>query len=385
MAGANRILTSHVGSLIRPDDLVAMLRARSHGMTVDERAFNDCLARAVADIVRRQAEIGIDIVSDGEFGKTISWSRYILERLGGFERRRAEPGFAVATYGKDRRDFAEFYKEYDAAQESEGMRGWVVTGPITYKAQSVIARDIASLKAALGQVRVTDAFMAAVAPASVAPDREDEHYRNSDESLAAIARALNQEYRAIVDAGFIVQIDDSYFASMYDTMVPPGALADYRKWAAMQVEVLNAALEGIPADRARYHVCWGSLNGPHSNDVALKDIVDLVLPIQVSGYSLEMANPRHEHEWSVWETVRLPDDKVLLPGLISHATNVVEHPELVAERIVRLAKLVGAERVIASTDCGFAQGPFVRRVHPSIQWAKLAALVEGARLASKVV
>jgi len=213
--------------------------------------------------------------------------------------------------------------------------------------------------------------------------RKDEHYSNEEEALFAIAKALHEEYKAIVDAGLIVQIDDAFLASTYDIMVPPRSLADYRKWAAVRVEALNHALAGIPAERARYHMCWGSWNGPHTNDVAIKDIIDLVLRVRAGGYSLEMANPRHEHEWRLWEKVKLPKGKVLVPGLISHATNIVEHPELVAERIVRLANLVGRDNVIASTDCGFAQGPFARRVHPSIQWAKLRALAEGARLATR--
>src|SRR5262249_7635975 len=200
--------------------------------------------------------------------------------------------------------------------------------------------------------------------------------------LFAIADALRDEYQAIVDAGLLLQVDDAYLASYYDIIVPPGTLADYRRWASLRIEALNHALRGIPPERARYHVCWGSWNGPHASDVALKDIVDLILQVRVGGYSLEMANPRHEHEWRVWESTKLPDGKVLLPGLISHSTNVVEHPELVAERITRLAKLVGRENVIASTDCGFAQGPFVQRVHPSIMWAKLRALTEGARIAT---
>jgi 5-methyltetrahydropteroyltriglutamate--homocysteine methyltransferase len=215
------------------------------------------------------------------------------------------------------------------------------------------------------------------------PARKDEHYRSEEEALFAIADALREEYQAIVDAGLTVQVDDAFLASSYDVMVPPRSLADYRKWAAVRVEAVNHALRGIPAEQSRYHLCWGSWNGPHTNDVAIKDIIDLVLRIRVGGYSLEMANPRHEHEWRVWEKVRLPKGRVLIPGLVSHSTNVVEHPELVAERIIRLARLVGRDNVIASTDCGFAQGPFARRVHPSIMWAKLRAVVDGARLATR--
>lgn len=386
----NRILTTHVGSLVRPDDLLEFIRKQQDGEPYDIAAYEDCLKRSVADVVKRQAEVGIDIVSDGEYGKTISWSRYILDRLSGFEERHDQtPGFRSAVAGKDRRDFAEFYAEYEATHGFVGMGkafktgSWYVTGPIKYTGQSLIQRDIADIKQAVGNTKVVDAFMPLVAPASVVPQRTDEYYKTEDEALFAIADAVREEYKAVVDAGLIAQIDDAFLASTYDVMVPPKTLADYRKWAEVRIEALNHALRGIPPERTRYHLCWGSWNGPHTNDVPLKDIVDLVLRVNVGGYSLEMANPRHEHEWRVWEGVKLPDGKKLVPGLVSHATNIVEHPELVAERIVRLARLVGRDNVIASTDCGFAQGPFARRVHPQIMWAKLAALAEGARIATK--
>jgi 5-methyltetrahydropteroyltriglutamate--homocysteine methyltransferase len=259
---------------------------------------------------------------------------------------------------------------------------WVVTGPIKYTGQDAIQRDIANLKAAI-QGQGVKGFLPVVAPASVAPNRKDEFYQTPEDALFAIAEALNVEYKAVVDAGLHVQVDDAFLTSSYDLMVPPKTLKDYRKWALVRIEALNHALKGIPEEKSRYHLCWGSWNGPHTNDVAIKDIVDLVLKVRAGGYSLEMANPRHEHEWRVWEKVKLAPGKKLVPGLISHSTNVVEHPELVAERIVRLAKLVGPENVIASTDCGFAQGPFARRVHPSIQWAKLRSLSEGATIAGR--
>ena len=389
-ASQQRILTTHVGSLIRPDDLLAFLRKQQDGEAYDVRAFEECLKRSVEEVVRKQAEVGIDIVSDGEYGKSISWSRYILDRISGFEERQDKtPGFRSAVAGKDRRDFAAFYEEYEAAYGFVGMGKafktgtWVVTGPIKYTGQAAIQRDIDDLKKAIAGVRVVNAFLPVVAPASVVPQRNDEYYKSEEEALFAIAEAMREEYKAVVDAGLIAQIDDAFLTSTYDVMVPPKTLQDYRKWAEVRIEALNHALKGIPEERTRYHLCWGSWNGPHTNDVAMKDIVDLVLRVNVGGYSLEMANPRHEHEWRVWETVKLPERKTLVPGLISHATNVVEHPELVAERIVRLAKLVGRDNVIASTDCGFAQGPFARRVHPSIMWAKLEALAEGARIASR--
>ena len=381
-----RILTSHVGSLIRPPALIELLRRIEAGEVVPEAPYAECLQRSVAAVVARQAEAGLDIINDGEFGKNVSWSRYVLERMSGFVRTHAAPGDArmpSAIHGRDRREFADFYREYDGTQGFTRMRGWAVTGPIRYTGHAAIRRDIEDLRLAARGIAAEELFMTAVAPASVVPDRKDEYYESDAEFLFAVADALHEEYQAIVDAGFVLQVDDAYLASYYDVIVPPGTLADYRRWAELRIEALNRALRGIPEDRTRYHVCWGSWNGPHVSDVPLADIVDLILRVRAGGYAIEMANPRHEHEWRVWQRVKLPADKVLLPGVISHSTNVVEHPELVAERIARLAGLVGRENVIASTDCGFAQGPFVQRVHPSIMWAKLQALVDGARLASQ--
>ena len=382
----DRIRTTHVGSLVRPDPLVAFLRAQDEGKAFDQRAFRTCLEESVREVVRRQLTTGLDLVNDGEYGKTISWSRYILERLSGFEQQGISPGdrtMPKASIGKDHRDFPEFYREYDQTQGFTRLRGWVVTGPIRYTGIELLKRDIEDLKAAAGSEASGRLFMTAVSPGSVAPDRVDEHYEKDEDYLFAVADAVREEYRAIVDAGLNLQVDDAYFALSYETIVPPGTLADYRAWAELRVAAINRALEGIPPERVRYHVCWGSWNGPHMSDVPLKDIVDLLLRIRVGGYSIEMANARHEHEWRVWERTKLPAGRVLLPGVVTHSTNVVEHPELVAQRLVRLARLVGRENVIASTDCGFAQGPFVRRVHPSIMWAKLEALVEGARMATR--
>jgi 5-methyltetrahydropteroyltriglutamate--homocysteine methyltransferase len=379
----SRILTTHVGSLIRPDALQDFLRARQSGKPLDEAAYAACLTASVAEVVRQQAEAGIDVVSDGEFGKSISWSQYVLERLSGFERRPIRAGANPFARGADRTRFAEFYAELDARETPATVSESICVGPIKYTGQATLQRDIDNFKAALKTVKVEEGFLPVAAPASVIPDRKNEYYKSDEECLQAIAEAMRTEYRMIVDAGFILQLDDARTAVTYDRMVPPGTFADYRKWVAMHVELLNHALEGIPEDRVRYHVCWGSWPGPHTTDVPLKDIVDLILQVRVGAYVIEGANPRHEHEWKVWGDVKLPPGRLLVPGVISHATNIVEHPELVAERIVRLAKLVGRENVIAGTDCGFAQGPFYRRVHPSIMWAKLEALAQGARLASK--
>jgi 5-methyltetrahydropteroyltriglutamate--homocysteine methyltransferase len=379
----DRILTTHVGSLIRPPELQEFLRARQKGQGFDQAAYDRCLVDSVAAIVRQQADAGIDVVSDGEFGKAISWSQYVLERLGGFERRPFKPGSNTFQRGADREKFAEFYAELDAREGVATALDSVCVGPISYTGQVELQRDIDNFKAGLKGAKVTEAFMPVAAPASVIPDRKNEYYKSDDELLEAIANAMRTEYRMIVDAGFLVQLDDARNAVTYDRMVPPASFADYRHWLERQVDVINHAIEGLPRDRIRYHVCWGSWPGPHTTDVPLKDIVDLILKVRVGAYVIEGANPRHEHEWKVWQDAKLPEGSVLIPGVISHATNVVEHPELVAERIVRVAKLVGRENVIAGTDCGFAQGPFHRRVHPSVMWAKLEALAAGARLASK--
>jgi 5-methyltetrahydropteroyltriglutamate--homocysteine methyltransferase len=380
---SDRILTTHVGSLIRPPALQEFLRAKQAGKPYDQAAYAACLKQSVAEVVRQQAEVGVDVISDGEFGKSISWSQYVLERLSGFERRPITSGGKNPfTRGVDREQFAEFYAELDAREGVATMVEAVCTGPISYTGQAELKRDIDNFKAALEAVNVEEAFLPVAAPASVIPDRKNEYYKTDEELIRAIGAAMRTEYRTIIDAGFLLQLDDARAAVTYDRMVPPASFADYCGWLELQIEVTNAAIANLPAERIRYHVCWGSWPGPHTSDVALKDIVDIILRLNVGALVIEGANPRHEHEWRVWESAKLPEGKVLIPGVISHATNVVEHPELVAERIVRLARLVGRDNVIAGTDCGFAQGPFHRRVHPSIMWAKLAALVEGARLAS---
>jgi 5-methyltetrahydropteroyltriglutamate--homocysteine methyltransferase len=381
---SDRILTTHVGSLIRPAALQDFLRLKQAGKPYDTQAYQKCLIGSVAAVVQRQAQAGIDVVSDGEFGKSISWAQYALERLSGFERRPIKTDAANPfKRGADRTRFGEFYAELDAKEGVATTMDAICTGPIEYTGQGELQRDIDNFKAALKTVQVEEAFLPVAAPASVIPDRKNEYYRNDDDLQAAIAAAMRTEYKTIIDAGFLVQLDDARSAVTFDRMVPPASFTDYKRWLEQQIEIMNHAIDGLPADRIRYHICWGSWPGPHVSDVPLKDIVDVVLKAKVGAFVIEGANPRHEHEWQVWKTARLSPGQVLIPGVISHATNVVEHPELVAERIVRLAKIVGRDNVIAGTDCGFAQGPFYRRVHPSIQWAKLEALAEGARLASK--
>jgi len=379
----DRILTTHVGSLIRPDSIRQHLRAKQKGENYDPAAHARDLRQTVAEVVRKQAEVGIDVVSDGEFGKGISWSQYVVERMAGFEKRPFTPSGNPFRRGADRERFSEFYKELDRRDHVEITTDMVVVAPIKYSGQAALQLDIDNLKAALKNAKVVEGFLPVAAPASAVPDRKNEYYPTEEALVEAIGRAMHDEYKQIVHNGLLVQLDDARAAVTYDRMVPPGSFKDYRKWVARHMDILNAATEGIPTDKIRYHVCWGSWPGPHTTDVPARDIMDLILRVRAGAYVLEMANPRHEHEWRVWEDVKLPKGSVLIPGVISHATNVVEHPELVKERIVRLAKLVGRENVIAGTDCGFAQQPFYERVHPTIQWAKLEALVEGARLASK--
>ncbi|HVZ51828.1 MAG TPA: cobalamin-independent methionine synthase II family protein [Pseudolabrys sp.] len=379
----NRILTTHVGSLIRPAALQDFLRLKQSGKPYDEQAYQQCLKDSVAEVVRQQADVGIDIPSDGEFGKSISWAQYALTRLSGFERRPIKNDAANPfKRGADRTKFADFYAELDSKEAVATTHEAICVGPISYSGQAELQHDIENFKAALAGVKVEEAFLPVAAPASVIPDRKNEFYKSEEDLQTAIAAAMRTEYKTIIDAGFVVQLDDARSAVTYDRMVPPGSLADYKRWLEKQIEIMNHAIEGLPADRIRYHICWGSWPGPHTSDVPLRDIVDVVLKAKVGAFVIEGANPRHEHEWKVWKDVKL-EGRVLIPGVISHATNVVEHPELVAERIVRLAKFVGRENVIAGTDCGFAQGPFYRRVHPQVMWAKLEALAEGARLASK--
>jgi 5-methyltetrahydropteroyltriglutamate--homocysteine methyltransferase len=382
----DKILTTHVGSLIRPPELLPFIRAKQNGVPFDNALYQRTLTESVAAVVKRQIEAGIDIPSDGEFGKGISWSQYVLDRMSGFTRRPAKPGEHGFARGADRTRFADFYKELDAADgppaavnATAGIA--VCTGPVKYTGQAELQRDIDNFKAALAKAGAKQGFLPVAAPASVIPDRVNEHYKSEDDLLVAIAEAMRTEYKVIVDAGLYVQLDDARLAVTYDRMVPPKTFGEYKSWVARQVELINHALEGIPEERVRYHVCWGSWPGPHTTDVPLKSIVDEVLKVRAGLYLIEGANPRHEHEWQVWEDVKLPSGRKLGAGVISHATNVVEHPELVAERVARLARLLGRENVVASTDCGFAQGPFHRRVHPSIMWAKLESLAEGARIA----
>jgi len=371
---ADRILTTHVGALQRPPEAEAALVGEG-----PEEALRDAVAR----VVRRQAEAGIDVVDDGEFGKSI-WQKYVTERLEGIEQRRHE---RLPLRGRDQSRFPEFYayaqQTPDVLFHGSDRAFWaaitahpVCVGPLRYR-PGAVDRDIANLKAALEGLDVVDAFMPVVAPASAEVDLGNEHYETQEELLFALADALREEYRAILDAGFQLQVDDAWIPALWN-QEPDLDLESYRRFCQTRIEALNHALEGLPPDRIRYHLCWGSWHGPHATDIPLSEIVDLMLQVNAGVYSIEAANVRHEHEYHLWEDVRLPDGKKLAPGVVTHSTNLIEHPELVAERIVRFAERVGRENVIASTDCGFGS-----RIHPELGWAKLEALAEGARLATK--
>src|SRR3954451_21095093 len=379
----DRILTTHVGSLPRPDDLRAMIMQKQRGEAIDEAAFAARVKRAVAETVRLQAETGIDIVADGEMGR-IGFIPYVNERLTGIEPSRgAEP----ANYWNESREYRAFPEFYAWAASLPGTAGqtgrsrWVCTGPVSYKGLAALQTDIANLKAALDGQRYEEAFMPAVSPSNLANWNRNEHYKTEEEYLYALADALREEYRAIIDAGLMLQVDDPLLASYY-VMHPEAGVEDCRRWATARVDALNHALRGLPADRIRYHTCYSINIGPRVHDMELKHIIDIMLRVNAGAYSFEAANPRHEHEWKVWRRVRLPEGKSLIPGVITHSSNIVEHPELIAQRIGRFAQAVGRENVIAGADCGFASFASTCEVHPSVVWVKLKALADGARLAS---
>lgn len=379
----NRILTTHVGSLPRPTDLIEMYRDEAPAEKLEIR-----LTAAVADVVRQQLDAGIDVVNDGEFGKPVSnevdygaWATYIYQRLSGFEIRDVPEGLnlAAATFrgSKDRTDFADFYQsgELGIPMAARLARFPVNVGPIRYTGHKLIQRDIQNLKAALAGTKAEDAFLSA---AVTGVTRPGEYYKHADEMASAVAEAMREEYKAITDAGINVQLDDPIIVNVYEWQYSvTGDMAAFRKWAESHVELVNHALAGIPEERVRYHVCWGSWKGPHSSDLPLRDVIDLILKVKASQYSVEAANPQHEHEWKVWRDVKLPVGKAVIPGVVTHKTNILEHPEVVAERIIRYAEAVGRENVIASTDCGMGG-----RIHPQLAWAKLRALSAGAELAS---
>jgi len=387
-----RILTTHVGSIPRPEGIRELLRARLKGEAVSDAEMSARVEQAVADVVRRQSQAGIDVVSDGEMGKT-SFISYTDERLTGFET--LPPGDpnlpASNTSGswerrldtrREWRAFREYYGRYLPAAMPVAAPPVVCTGPVSYKGEAILQKELVTFQAALKAVDVEDAFVPAIAPSMVGRG-QNQYYKTEEEYRFAIAEALKHEYKAVVDAGFILQIDDPGLGETWDMMIPAPTVEEYRRLQSMYIDVLNHALEGLPEDRVRYHLCWGSWQGPHVGDLGLKDLVDLMLRVKAQGYSIEAATPRHSYEWRVWQDVKLPEGKVLIPGVIAHTTAVVEHPETIAERLSNFASAVGRENVIAGADCGFAQGAMYERQHPSVMWAKFEALAEGARLASE--
>ena len=376
----HRILTTHVGSLIRPHEL-RELAADSEQDPQKRELYHSALRNAVAEVVKQQARLGIDVVSDGEFGKP-SWSNYILKRISGFEIR-PEQKRTLAWLGRDRERFREAIAQ-EMPRLLTGVPTEACVGPISYRDREPIRRTIDNFQAALRAASIEEGFLTAVAPASTAYDGVNEYYPSEKAYVYAIADALREEYLAIHKAGLLLQVDDAVLANMYDDLVQTSP-QHYREWANLRVEALNHALEGIPEERIRYHVCFGSWHVPHVADAPLEEIVGLILKVRAGAYSIEAANVRHEHEWRVWENAKLPAGRVLIPGVITHHTVTVEHPQVVADRIVRFAHIVGRENITAGSDCGFAQTDTIQRVHPSVMWAKFEALARGAQIATKLL
>lgn len=373
-----RILVTHAGSLARPDDLWEMLLAKSSGRPYDQEAFARRLRSAVAEVARKQVDSGIDVINDGELGKP-SFLTYARERLSGFEERPPQSGDRPVTiFGRDAVDFPEYFDRLGDVVRGRHAKRFFCTGPLRYIGHAAVKADIENLKAALQGLKVEEAFLPAVAPGTIEHWMMNDHYPNDEAYVYAIAEAMREEYKAIAQSGFILQIDDPDLADGWQ-INSHMSVAEYRRFAELRIDALNHALRDIPEDRIRFHMCWGSYHGPHKHDIPLKDIVDLILKVRAEAYSIEASNPCHDHEWRVWEEVKLPEGKVLIPGVAGHATDFIEHPELVAERLVKYAGLVGRENVMAGTDCGLG----TRVGHPKIAWAKFEAMAEGARLATK--
>jgi 5-methyltetrahydropteroyltriglutamate--homocysteine methyltransferase len=381
----DRILTTHVGSLPRPRSLIELMTALECGEIDKRDRFETEVDEAVKAIVRKQVDIGLDVVDDGEVGK-VGFVSYINDRLGGFETVHRERK-SVWDGTREALAFPEFYEPISQAIRSAqgarpGYNRLVCVGPITYTGRASLQRDLDRLKKATRGLNVSDVFVPAISPATLEWWHENRYYKTDDEYLIALCDALHEEYKAIVDAGFLVQIDDSHLASQY-LWKPDWTIAQTRKWAEHRVEALNYSLRGISEDKVRHHTCHSVDMAPRTTDMELADIMDIVLKIRAGAYSIEAANPRHEHEYAIWDDLKLPEGKILIPGVITNATVVVEHPKLVAERILRFTSRVGRENVIAGADCGFATFAVSSDIKPSIAWAKLGALTEGARLASR--
>ena len=375
-----RFLTTHTGSLIRPDAVAG--EPASDAFPDRRTAHERALTAAVADVVARQRSVGLDVVNDGEFGKS-SWSAYVLERISGFEVHpdRLKP---LDWLGRDRERFPGFFTNNPEMPVAlTGAPAEVCVGPIKYTGLDQVNRDLANLLAASAPYPDAEVFFTSVAPASTAYQGINEYYASEEEYIYAIADALRQEYLAIHQAGFILQVDDAVLANMYDHIASDGGADSYRRWAQLRVDALNQALAGIPEDRIRYHVCFGSWHVPHVADAPLEALLPVILQVRAGAYSIEAANPRHEWEWEIWEQAGLPEGKILIPGVITHHTTTVEHPRLVAQRLERFARIAGPQNVIGGADCGFAQAAAIKRTHPEVMWAKFESLVAGAQIASR--
>jgi 5-methyltetrahydropteroyltriglutamate--homocysteine methyltransferase len=362
------------------------MKSKNDGKPVDPAALEAEVKGAVRDVVRKQADIGLDVISDGEMGK-VGFIPYVNERLAGLEP--ATDTSRVSTWANSRetRAFPEYYdwaSKLPGAAGGSGTLRWVCTGPISYKGMDQFQREAATFRAALQGTSVEEAFIPAISPTNVAAWESNQFYKTEEEFLYAIAEAMHEEYRAIVDHGFLLQVDDPALVTYY-ILHPEASVEDCRRWASQRVEALNHALRGLPEEKIRYHTCYSINFGPRVHDMEAKNLLDIILRVRAGAYSLEAANPRHEHEWQLWKSVRLPEGKCIIPGVITQSTVLVEHPELVAQRIARFAEAVGREKVIAGTDCGFASFATSGEIHPTIVWAKLDALVKGARLASEAL
>jgi len=373
-----RILVTHAGSLARPKDLMEMLLARNDGKPYDREALPKRLRSAVAEAAQKQIECGVDIVNDGELGKS-NFSRYARERLSGFVERPAGPDFKpTSIFGRDMIEFPDYFNRGGRTSIGHHSRVFYCAEPLKYVGHDEVKADIENLKAALHGKQFEEAFLPAIAPGTMEHWMKNEYYPTEEAYLFAIADAMHEEYKAIVNAGFVLQIDDPDLADAWQ-MFPQMSAADYRKYQEMRIDALNHGLRDLPIDRVRFHMCWGSYHGPHKYDIPLKDIVDIVLKVRAGAYSIEASNPCHEHEWRVWEDVKLPDGKILIPGVVGHYSDFIEHPQAIADRLVRYAKIMGRENVIAGTDCGIGS----RVGHPQVGWAKFQAMAEGARMATK--
>jgi 5-methyltetrahydropteroyltriglutamate--homocysteine methyltransferase len=374
----DRILVTHVGSLARPKDLMEMLVARNESKDYDAAALAKRTREAVIEVVQKQIDCGVDIVNDGELGKS-NFSRYTRERLSGFVERAADPNFRpTSIFARDMLEFNEYFNRGGRTAIGHHARVFYCVEPLKYVGQDEVKADIDNLKTALQGKQVEEAFLPAIAPGTLEHWMKNEYYPTGEAYLFAIADAMHEEYKAIVDAGFILQIDDPDLADAWQ-MHPEMSVAGYQKYQDMRIAALNHGLRDLPIDRIRFHMCWGSYHGPHKYDIPLKDIVDLILQVRAGAYSIEASNPCHDHEWRVWSDVKFPDGKIFIPGVIGHYSDFIEHPQAIADRLVRYGKIMGRENVIAGTDCGIGS----RVGHPQVGWAKFQAMAEGARIATK--